>query len=83
MSLMYHLFMLYYKKLLTYLFFSDEDSNKDGEDREEEGWEQVDVDEAEEEMAKKRPLLLHLTCQARLVLLHSKRHRPLPALRKT
>ena len=80
---MYHLFMLYYKKILTYLFFSDKDSNKEGEDREEEGREQVDVNKAEEEMTKKRPLLLHITYQARLVLLHSKRHRPLPALRKT
>ncbi len=35
--------------------FSDEDINEDGEDGDEEGWEQVDVDEANEEMAKKEP----------------------------
>ena len=51
-SLMYHLFMLYYKKLLLFSLFSVKDSNKGGEDREEEGWEQVDVNEAEEEMEK-------------------------------
>ena len=33
--------------------FSDEDINEGGEDGDEEGWEQVDVDEADEEMAKK------------------------------
>jgi hypothetical protein len=34
--------------------FSDEEINKDGEDRdEEEEWEQVDVEEANEEMTKK------------------------------
>ena len=34
--------------------FSDEDDiNEDVEDGDEEGWEQVDVDEAKEEMAKK------------------------------
>ena len=64
-------------------FFSDEDINKDGEDRDKEGWEQADVNKAVEEMAKKWPLLLHLARQARLVLLHSKRHRSLPALRRT
>ena len=33
--------------------FSDKDINKDREDEDEEGWEQVDVGEANEEMAKK------------------------------
>ena len=33
--------------------FSDEDINEGREDGDEEGWEQVDVDEADEEMAKK------------------------------
>jgi len=46
----------FYNKLLTCLVFSDKDINKDGEDRDKEGWEQVDVDEANEEMAKKRSL---------------------------
>jgi len=63
--------------------FSDKDINKDGEDGDEEGWEQVDVDKANKEMEKKKPLQ-HLTPrQARLLLLHPKRHRLLPVSRRT
>jgi hypothetical protein len=63
--------------------FSDEDINKDGEDEDKEGWEQVDVDEANEEMAKKKPLQHLAPCQARLLILHPKRHRPSPVSRRT
>ena len=80
--LLYHLFMLYYNKLLTFSLFSDKDINKDREDREEEGWEQVDIDKTEEEMEKKKPLL-HRALQARLLILHPKRHRPSSTSRRT
>ena len=64
---------------------SDEEINKDGEDRdEEEEWEQVDVEEANEEMAKKEPLQHLAPRQARLLLLlHPKRHRPSPVSTRT
>jgi hypothetical protein len=69
------------KNFSYFLFFQTKTATKTKKTGKKKG--QVDINKAEEEMAKKRPLLLHITYQARLVLLHSKRHRPLPALRKT
>jgi hypothetical protein len=48
--------MLHYSKLLTFFCFSDKDINKDKEDGDEDGWEQVDVnndDDDKEIMSKK------------------------------